>query len=153
MKTFYADINGKEYLMELHSDHVVSLLDLRTGYLNEFPFKNAKSAMAAFQTWQANSLPVIPFTFALRTDLSKDLQPLREELAKHDLTLPDTKQLKKWILYHGNRFIVMDDFDNKAIPEIDSVYLKRIHRIKVIRERNRLHQQSTPYGGLLEGVN
>lgn len=153
MKCFYACPNGKQYLMELRRDHVVALLDLKSGYLNEFPFKTHKAAYSAFKEWESNSLPLLPMTFAIKTDLSKAQEPLREELALHDLVLPETTHLKNWIVFHGYKSMVLDDFDNTRIPEIDIVYLRRIRRKKRLQAlSNQASKPNQGYAGLLEGV-
>ncbi len=132
MKQYYACPDGKDYIIQLEDDaKFVSITNIETRIKVNYPFQNHTEALSQYKTWIANADIRLPKTFFIETNPVTPIQALREELAKHDLTLPGIEKLSKYIVFHGYQSMVIDgDFDNKIIPEMSLASLMRISRNK-----------------------
>ncbi len=132
MKQYYACPDGKDYMIQLDDDaKFVSITNIETRFKVNYPFQNHAEALSQYKTWLANADIRLPKTFYITTGHDTPIEALREELAKHDLTLPGIEKLSKYIVFHGHQSMVIDgDFDNKIIPEMNLVTLRRISRSK-----------------------
>ncbi|PKL01252.1 MAG: hypothetical protein CVV56_01245 [Tenericutes bacterium HGW-Tenericutes-1] len=132
MKQYYACTDGKDYIIQLDDDaKFVSITNIENRIKVNYPFQNHTEALSQYKTWIANADIRLPKTFFIETSPVTPIQALREELAKHDLTLPGIEKLRKFIVFHGYQSMIIDgDFDNKIIPEMNLVALRRISRNK-----------------------
>jgi hypothetical protein len=149
-RVFYACDNGKDYVITLsEGSRVIRLIDL-SGLQTEYRMKDHREACSQIKLWMKNSVPRLPKTFVVKTDETSDLTKLRNTLAENDLTLPEARLLKSWIIYHGNQFTVMDgDFEPNQIPILNLEDLQKISR----RIRRNIHpRMSKPAGGIFSEV-
>ena len=132
MKQFYACPDGKDYIIQLDDDaKFISITNIDTRIKANYPFQNHTEALSQYKTWMANADVRLPKTFYIETSPVTPIQALREELANHDLTLPGIDKLSKFIVFHGYQSMIIDgDFDNKMIPEMTFVSLRKISRNK-----------------------
>lgn len=132
MREYYACPDGKDYFIQLEDDaKFISITNIETRIKTNYPFQNHTEALSQYKSWIANADVRLPKTFYIETSPKISLYDLRDELAKHDLTLPQAEKLSKFIIFHGHQSIIIDgDFDNKMIPEINLVSLRRISRNK-----------------------
>lgn len=130
MKEFYASPDGKDYILQLDNDaKFITCTNIETRIKVVYPFDKHSEALSQFKVWMDNSDIRIPKTFFIETKHDTPLHALREELAKHDLTLPQAEKLSRYIVYHGHQSMILDgDFDNKFIPEMNLVSLRKISR-------------------------
>ena len=132
MKQFYACPDGKDYIIQLDDDaKFISITNIDTRIKANYPFQNHTEALSQYKTWVSNADVRLPKTFFIETSSTTPIQGLREELANHDLTLPGIEKLSKFIVFHGYQSMIIDgDFDNKMIPEMNLVILRRVSRNK-----------------------
>lgn len=149
MKTFYASTHGKQYLME-HKERskIVTLTDLETGKIFEHPFNNVDDAAANYRIWKKYSLKILPKTFCMATT-GVDLDKLRLTLYQVGLDLPLVKDLKGYVVYHGDACLCLEEFDNNRIPVLT------IQDLQEINHRDRVNKRKRSAGinvGLFEGL-
>lgn len=132
MKQFYACPDGKDYFIQvIDGDKFVSITNIETRRKINYPFKSYTEAADQYKTWTAAAEIRLPKTFYIATGPEVSIYALREELAKHDLTLPAIEKLSKFIVFHGYQSMIIDgDFDNKMIPEMNMHLLKKVSRSK-----------------------
>lgn len=133
MREYYACPDGKDYMIQLDDDaKFISITNIETRIKVNYPFQNHTEALSQYKSWIANADVRLPKTFFIETSPKISLSDLREELAKHDLTLPPAEKLGKYIFFHGYKSIVVDgELDNKfVVPELDLVSLRRLSRNK-----------------------
>lgn len=132
MKQYYACPDGKDYIIQLDDDaKFISITNIETRIKANYPFQNHTEALSQYKTWVSNADIRLPKTFYIETNPNTPIQALREELAKHDLTLPGIEKLGKFIVFHGHQSLIIDgEFENKIIPEMNLVSLRRISRNK-----------------------
>lgn len=130
MKQYYACPDGKDYIIQLDDDaKFISITNIETRIKANYPFQNHAEALSQYKSWLANADIRLPKTFFITTSHVTPIQALREELAKHDLTLPGIEKLSRFIVFHGHQSMIIDgDFENKIIPEMNLVTLRRISR-------------------------
>jgi hypothetical protein len=105
-RVFYACDNGKDYVLSLsEGSKIINLVDL-TGSRPSIDERYRGSLQSCQTVAVKNSVPRLPKTFLIRTDLNSDLEKLRNVLADQYLTLPEARSLKDWILYHGHHFTI-----------------------------------------------
>ncbi len=149
-RVFYACDNGKDYVLSLsEGSKIIKLVDL-TGIQTEYRMKDHREACSQARLWLKNSVPRLPKTFLIRTDLNSDLEKLRNVLADQDLTLPEARSLKDWILYHGHQFTIVEgELDPSQTPILE---MEDLMRIRNQIRRNKPFRETKPVGGLFSEV-
>ena len=134
MKQFYGCPDGKDYIIQLiEGDKFISTINIETRQKINYPFKSYAEALDQYKTWIAAAEIRLPKTFYIATTPESPIEALREELARHDLTLPGIEKLSKFIVFHGHQSMIIDgEFDNKMIPEMNLSSLRKISRSKRI---------------------
>jgi len=136
-RALYQDINGKDYLLKLkEGSKRIIMLDLKSGYISELPFLSYKAALSNFKLWIVNSTIRLPLTFCINTEVYDTTFRMEGELNKLGLPFPEfIEDLKKYLVYHNGQYMIVDEFDNNNIPEVDLVFLKELNKAGVIQKR------------------
>jgi len=147
----YQDKNGKDYLLKLKEESKrIIQIDLESGYISEFPFLTYRDAKANFKQWIKNSCTRLPKCFCINTSVYDMTFRLEGELRKLGLPFPEEiDDLKKFLVYHNNQYLILDQFDNNNIPEINLHFLKEVNNQLRIQKAQYIAKNITE--GLFKG--
>jgi len=121
----YQSSNGKDYMLMI-KDNSKKLIqkDLETGFKQEYPFHNKSDAIANLRSWMHENAIRIPKQFCIATEDEKKSKAIIRLLSQLNLPHPSIVDLKKYLVFHHHDYMILDDFDNINIPEVDIKYLQ-----------------------------